>query len=122
MIERVKNAPTPSHDIGATVCWVTSEPLLRPGQKLTIMHTTRTGRGMDKGVQYRLEVNILYRDQEAGELRLNENGRVQLRTTAPLLCDAYSKNRATGSWIIIDEASGVTVDADMITADRRKRP
>jgi sulfate adenylyltransferase large subunit len=67
-----------------------------------------------KDIQYRLDVNTLHRDQETGELGLNEIGRVQLRTTVPLLCDSYSKNRTTGSFILIDEATGVTVGAGMI--------
>jgi bifunctional enzyme CysN/CysC/sulfate adenylyltransferase subunit 1 len=113
MIARVNNAPKPSQDIDAMVCWMTNEPL-RPRQKLAIKHTTRTGRAMVKDVQYRLDVNTLHRDQETKELGLNEIGRVQLRTTVPLLCDPYSKNRTTGSFILIDEATGVTVGAGMI--------
>jgi bifunctional enzyme CysN/CysC/sulfate adenylyltransferase subunit 1 len=113
MIARVKNAPSPSQDIDAMVCWMTNEPL-RPRQKLAIKHTTRTGRALIKDIQYRLDVNTLHRDQETGELGLNEIGRVQLRTTVPLLCDSYSKNRTTGSFILIDEATGVTVGAGMI--------
>ncbi|MGN6131705.1 MAG: sulfate adenylyltransferase subunit 1, partial [Nocardioidaceae bacterium] len=113
MIARVKNAPKPSQDIDAMVCWMTNEPL-RPRQKLAFKHTTRTGRAMVKDLQYRLDVNTLHRDQETGELGLNEIGRVQLRTTVPLLCDPYSKNRTTGSFILIDEATGVTVGAGMI--------
>ena len=113
MIARVKNAPTPSQDIDAMICWMTNEPL-RPRQKLAIKHTTRTGRALVKDIQYRLDVNTLHRDQETGELGLNEIGRVQLRTTVPLLCDSYSKNRTTGSFILIDEATGVTVGAGMI--------
>ena len=87
---------------------------LRPRQKLAIKHTTRTGRAMVKDIQYRLDVNSLHRDQDTKELGLNEIGRVQLRTTVPLLCDPYSKNRTTGSFILIDEATGVTVGAGMI--------
>jgi bifunctional enzyme CysN/CysC/sulfate adenylyltransferase subunit 1 len=113
MIARVKNAPTPSQDIDAMVCWMTNTPL-QPRQKLAIKHTTRTGRALVKDIQYRLDVNTLHRDQEAGRLDLNEIGRVQLRTTVPLLCDPYSKNRTTGSFILIDEATGVTVGAGMI--------
>jgi sulfate adenylyltransferase large subunit len=115
MIARVNNAPTPSQDIDAMVCWMTNEPL-RPRQKLAIKHTTRTGRALVKDVQYRLDVNSLHRDQETKELGLNEIGRVQLRTTVPLLCDPYSKNRTTGSFILIDEATGVTVGAGMINS------
>ena len=40
-----------------------------------------------KDIQYRLDVNTLHRDQDTKELGLNEIGRVQLRTTVPLLCD-----------------------------------
>ncbi len=113
MIARVKNAPTPSQDIDAMVCWMTTTPL-KPRQKLAIKQTTRTARALVKDIQYRLDVNTLHRDQETKELGVNEIGRVQLRTTVPLLCDPYSKNRTTGSFILIDEATGVTVGAGMI--------
>ncbi len=115
MIARVRNAPTPSQDIDAMVCWMTNAPL-RPKQKLAIKHTTRTARALIKDVQYRLDVNTLHRDQDTHELGLNEIGRVQLRTTVPLLCDPYSKNRTSGSFILIDEATGVTVGAGMINS------
>jgi sulfate adenylyltransferase large subunit len=115
MICRPQNAPKPSQDIDAMICWMTNEPL-RPRQKLAIKHTTRTGRALIKDIQYRLDVNTLHRDQETKELGLNEIGRVQLRTTVPLLCDPYNKNRTTGSFILIDEATGVTVGAGMINS------
>ncbi|HET7735984.1 MAG TPA: GTP-binding protein [Nocardioidaceae bacterium] len=115
MIARLNNAPKASQDIDAMICWMTNEPL-RPRQKLAIKHTTRVGRALVKDVQYRLDVNSLHRDQETKELGLNEIGRVQLRTTVPLLCDPYSKNRTTGSFILIDEATGVTVGAGMINS------
>ena len=115
MICRPQNAPKPSQDIDAMICWMTNEPL-KPRQKLAIKHTTRAGRALVKDIQYRLDVNTLHRDQETKELGLNEIGRVQLRTTVPLLCDPYSKNRTTGSFILIDEATGVTVGAGMINS------
>ena len=115
MICRPQNAPRPSQDIDAMVCWMTNAPL-KPRQKLAIKHTTRSGRALVKDIQYRLDVNSLHRDKETKELGLNEIGRVQLRTTVPLLCDPYSKNRTTGSFILIDEATGVTVGAGMINS------
>ncbi|MDQ3628479.1 MAG: GTP-binding protein [Actinomycetota bacterium] len=115
MICRPQNAPTPSQDIDAMVCWMTNAPL-RPRQKLAIKHTTRSGRALVKDIQYRLDVNTLHRDQETKELGLNEIGRVQLRTTVPLLCDPYATNKTTGSFILIDEATGVTVGAGIINS------
>jgi bifunctional enzyme CysN/CysC/sulfate adenylyltransferase subunit 1 len=113
MIARVNNAPEPMQDVDAMVCWMTTTPM-QPRQKLAIKHTTRTGRALVKEIQYRLDVNTLHRDQETQELGLNEIGRVKLRTTVPLLADPYSRNRETGSFILIDEATGVTVGAGMI--------
>jgi sulfate adenylyltransferase large subunit len=115
MICRPQNAPKPSQDIDAMVCWMTNAPL-KPRQKLAIKQTTRSGRALVKDIQYRLDVNTLHRDKETKELGINEIGRVQLRTTTPLLCDPYSKNRTTGSFILIDEATGVTVGAGMINS------
>ncbi|MGH1561495.1 sulfate adenylyltransferase subunit 1 [Mumia sp. DW29H23] len=113
MICRPQNAPTPTQDIDAMICWMTNEPL-RPRQKLAIKHTTRNARALVKDIQYRLDINSLHRDQETKELGLNEIGRVKLRTTAPLFVDPYEKNRTTGSFILVDEATGITVGAGMI--------
>jgi bifunctional enzyme CysN/CysC/sulfate adenylyltransferase subunit 1 len=115
MICRPANAPKPSQDIDAMICWMAPEPM-RPRQKVAIKHTTRMGRAMVKDLQYRLDVNTLHRDLDTKELGLNEIGRVQLRTTVPLLCDPYEKNRRTGSFILIDESTGVTLGAGMINA------
>ena len=67
MICRPQNAPRPSQDIDAMICWMSTNPL-QPRQKLAIKHTTRTARTMIKDVQYRLDVNSLHRDLETKEL------------------------------------------------------
>ena len=82
--------------------------------KLTIKHTTRTAKALVKDIQYRLDVNTLHRDDQATTLALNEIGRVTLRTTQPLFYDEYRRNRETGSFILIDEATNYTVGAGMI--------
>ena len=117
MICRVHNAPAATQDVDAMVCWMTEEPLL-PGQKYTIKHTTRTARAMVKELQYRLDVNSLHRDHEAGRLGLNDVGRIRLRTTQPLLCDSYRRNRSTGGFVLIDEATNRTVGAGMVNEVR----
>ena len=65
-------------------------------------------------LRYRLDVNTLHRDEEADGLGLNEIGRVRLRLSAPLFVDEYRRNRATGSFILIDEATNDTVGAGMV--------
>jgi bifunctional enzyme CysN/CysC len=114
MICRPHNAPTPTQDVEAMVCWMDETRPLTPGAKYAIKHTTRTARTLVKNLHYRLDVNTLHRDDGATGLSLNEIGRVRLRTTAPLLCDPYRRNRATGGFIVIDETTNRTVGAGMI--------
>jgi bifunctional enzyme CysN/CysC len=114
MICRPHNAPAVAQDIEAMVCWMDETAPLRVGGKYAIKHTTRTARTVVRGLQYRLDVNTLHRDEDAAQLTLNEIGRVRLRTTVPLLADEYRRNRTTGGFILIDESTNRTVAAGMI--------
>ncbi|MDQ2781980.1 sulfate adenylyltransferase subunit CysN [Lapillicoccus sp.] len=115
MICRPANQPTVSQDIDAMICWMDESAKLSVGAKYAIKHTTRTARTIVKGLSYRLDVNSLHRDDTVAELGLNDIGRVKLRTTVPLLCDEYTRNRSTGGFILIDEATNRTVAAGMIS-------
>jgi bifunctional enzyme CysN/CysC len=114
MLCRPNNAPAVAQDIEAMICWMDESAPLRVGGKYAIKHTTRTARTVVRGLQYRLDVNTLHRDEQAPELGLNEIGRVKLRTTVPLLADEYRRNRTTGGFILIDETTNRTVAAGMI--------
>jgi bifunctional enzyme CysN/CysC len=114
MICRPHNAPAVAQDVEAMICWMDETAPLRVGGKYTIKHTTRSARTVVRGLQYRLDVNTLHRDENAPQLGLNEIGRVKLRTTVPLLADEYRRNRTTGGFILIDEATNRTVGAGMI--------
>ncbi|TDD90197.1 GTP-binding protein [Actinomadura darangshiensis] len=118
MIARPNNRPEAAQDIEAMVCWMTPDRALTPRSKLVIKHTTRTAKTMVKALHYRLDVNTLHRDEQAGSLGLNEIGRVSLRVTQPLFVDDYARNRLTGGFILIDEATNNTVAAGMITGTR----
>lgn len=114
MICRPQNRPETGQDIDATICWMSESSILAPGSKLALKHTTRSVRALIKDLHYRLDINTLHRDEDANELTLNEIGRVSLRTTAPLFFDEYRRNRTTGSFILVDEATNETVGAGMI--------
>jgi bifunctional enzyme CysN/CysC len=113
MICRPHNAPMVTQDVDAMVCWMVEKPL-RPGAKLAIKHTTRSARAVVRELRYRLDVNTLHRDEDATELTLNDIGRIKLRTTQPLLADEYRRNRTTGGFILVDEATNATAGAAMI--------
>jgi len=113
MLSRPGNQPSVTQDIEATVCWMVDRPLVA-GARYTLKHTTRSVRAVVREVRYRLDVNTIHRDESASSLGLNDIGRIALRTTAPVMVDPYRRNRTTGSFILIDEATNVTAGAGMI--------
>ena len=114
MLARPQNQPEATGEFDAMVCWMADDKALEPGRDYVIKHTTRTTRARVTGLDYRLDVNTLHRDKGATALKLNELGRISLRTQVPLLLDEYSRNSATGSFILIDPDTNVTVAAGMV--------
>ena len=113
MICRDHNRPIEAREIDAMVCWMAERPL-SPRGRYRIKHTTRTALAKIDEVRYRIDVNTLHRDEQAGGLQLNEIGRLKLRLSSPLFVDQYRRNRATGSFILIDESTNDTVGAGMV--------
>ncbi|MFZ2526193.1 MAG: adenylyl-sulfate kinase [Rhodococcus sp. (in: high G+C Gram-positive bacteria)] len=115
MLCRPNNRPLVGTEIDAMVCWLTERSSLDPAARYVLAHTTKSVHARAVRLDYRLDVNTLHRDETSTTLGLNEIGRVQLRTQQPLLFDPYRRNRTTGSFILVDETTGSTVAAGMIT-------
>jgi bifunctional enzyme CysN/CysC len=116
LICRPNNRPIVGQDLDAMVCWMTDVPLVARA-RYALKHTTRWTRAVVGDVLYRLDVNTGHRDETAGRLALNDLGRVRLRTTTPIIHDGYRRNRTTGSFILVDEATNNTVAAGMLLAE-----
>ena len=112
MIVEAEDPPVTARELEAVVCWMSEAPL-RPDGRYVIKHTTRTAKTVVKQLEHRVDVNTL-EHLPARELALNEIGRVRLRCSAPLMVDPYSRNRTTGSFILIDESTNDTVGAGMV--------
>jgi bifunctional enzyme CysN/CysC len=117
LIARTNNYPRVAQEFDATVCWMADAATLEPGRDYVIKHTTRTTRAKVTALDYRLDVNTLHRDKTATALKLNELGRISLRTQVPLLLDEYTRNASTGSFILIDPNTNGTVAAGMVLRD-----
>jgi sulfate adenylyltransferase subunit 1 (EFTu-like GTPase family) len=112
MIVEAEDQPVAARELEAMVCWMAEAPM-SPRGRYTLKHTTRTARAIVDELEHRIDVNTL--DHEpASQLELNEIGRVRLRCSAPVMVDPYSRNRTTGSFILIDEATNDTVAAGMV--------
>jgi sulfate adenylyltransferase large subunit len=80
----------------AHVVWMDERPL-DPGRTYLLKHATRT-------VTAQVET----------ALELNQIGTVTLSTSRPIAFDPYSRNRTTGSFVLIDPATNFTAGAGMI--------
>jgi sulfate adenylyltransferase large subunit len=116
MIVEAEDQPVAARELDAVVCWMGEKPMA-PGGRYAIKHTTRTARAIIGEIEHRVDVNSL-EHLPTQQLELNEIGRVLIRSSAPLMVDRYRRNRTTGSFILIDEATNDTVGAGMIQGAR----
>jgi bifunctional enzyme CysN/CysC len=104
-------APLVGYDVLADVCWMTDRPARA---RCWIKHGTRTTKAIISELVHVLDVNTLEPVLEPADLRLNDLARIRLVTGTPLVADPYDVNRATGSFVIVDEATNTTAAAGMI--------
>ena len=113
MIVRSGDSVSMANQFDADICWLSEQPLdLR--RKYAIKHTTKTAKALISQIQYRVDVNTLRHINGISQLQMNDIARVGVKVQQPLVIDSYARNRATGSFIVIDEASHSTVAAGMI--------
>ncbi|PHS23071.1 MAG: sulfate adenylyltransferase subunit CysN [Methylophaga sp.] len=97
----------------ATVVWMTEKPLIS-GKQYNFKVGVSESIGILTGIDSQIDVNTLA-ENEASELKLNEIGQCEFSLSKPVVFDAYKRNRSTGSFIIIDRLTNVTIGAGMIT-------
>lgn len=115
MIVKEGNLPQIDQDITITMCWMNPRPMQLNG-KYAVKHTTKDVRCIIKELHHKINVNTLEEIvPEVPELKMNEIGKVTVRTTKPLFFDSYSKNRKTGAVVLIDEGTNETVGVGMIS-------
>ena len=113
MIARPNNQPTVCQEVELMMCWLDNKSL-NPTGKYILRHTSNEVRAKVKEVRYKVDVNTLHRNEDELEIKMNDIARVKLRLAKPIFTDSYSKNRITGSVILIDEATNNTVASGMI--------
>ena len=113
MLVRENNQPDSIQDLDVRVCWLSDRPM-RPGAKYELRHTSREVKAVVKEVVYKLDINTLHRMEDDLEVGMNDIARMRIRTAAPVLADDYRRNRATGSFILVDPTTRLTVAAWVI--------
>ena len=112
MLVPVDDPPITSTRIAANLIWLSSTPL-RNDVRYFIKHTTKTVVARVTRLSHVLDVD-LFEERPADTVQFNEIGQVEFELYAPIFCDPYERNRATGSFILIDPITNDTVAAGMI--------
>lgn len=112
MLVKAEAMPTVAKEFRAMLCWL-SETSLDKNRKYLVKHTTRTAKCLFSSIDYRVDVNTL-EPHFNPTVGMNDIVHVAMKVQQPLAFDHYTRNRASGSFIVIDEASNNTVAAGMI--------
>jgi sulfate adenylyltransferase subunit 1 (EFTu-like GTPase family) len=96
------------------ICWFADKKTLKERGRFHLRHTTNEVRAVVTEVLYKVNISTLEKTQESTEFSVNDIGCIRIRTSAPIFFDAYSENRTTGSFILVDEQTNNTVAAGMI--------
>jgi bifunctional enzyme CysN/CysC len=118
MLVHPRNLPRVERSVEAMVVWMNDQPL-EVAKTYLIKHGTAVVKGSCAEIQYRVDPNTLHRE-DGKRLDLNDIGRARFTLFKPLFVDEYRRNRQTGSFILIDPLTNVTVGAAMVIA--RARP
>lgn len=113
MLVPPSHPPHVSRQIDARIVWMQEEPL-EIGRNYLLRHTTQVVGAAVQAVRYRINVNTLEKETSSA-LQMNDMGAVVIESHKPLFCDPYRRNRATGSFILLDPMTNATVAAGMIT-------
>jgi len=117
MLVAADSAPRVARQFHANVVWLHADPL-EIGKTYLVKQTARQTKIRATGIRHRVNVNTLTHESVT-QLQMNEVASVDFETNVPMFFDAYHRNRATGSFILIDPLSNATVGAGMILAESR---
>jgi bifunctional enzyme CysN/CysC len=108
----VASAPVVADQFAATVLWL-SDTTMFPGRSFLIKIGTRTVLATVTSLKYRIDV-ATGAHIAARTLSMNEMGLCNIGLITPVPIDAFSDNRATGAFIVIDRFTNATTGAGMI--------
>ncbi len=101
-------------DFSAQVCWLDHQAL-SPGKTYLLQHGIHITKAKISQITERLDVVAQTSTENVDSLKLNEIGRISLRTAQAIHADRYADNPANGAFILIDEFSNSTVGVGFVS-------
>ena len=114
MLVHPDNVPHIGRHFTTMLVWMDEEPM-DTSKQFFLKHNTNTTRSTIAAIRNRVDVNTL--EEKPGQpFVLNEIGQVDILTAKTLFFDAYTQNRQTGAFILIDPITNNTSAVGMILA------
>jgi sulfate adenylyltransferase subunit 1 len=113
MVVGLDHFPGVGTELSARLCWMNPKPLVA-GRKYFLKHNTQTVQAIVNGINGRVDVSNYEIISPITELGLNDIGDVRIKTAKPLVFDGYRHNRLTGSFILIEQGTNLTMAAGML--------
>lgn len=114
LIAKPDHKPYVSEEFDAMICWFNDKKPLRPKGKFHLRHTTNEARAVVTELLYKVNISTLQKHTNSMEFGLNDIGCIRIRCGSPIFFDPYTRNRTTGSFVLVDEQTNNTVAAGMI--------
>ncbi|MCG8207200.1 sulfate adenylyltransferase subunit 1 [Tenacibaculum finnmarkense] len=113
MLVKTTQEPTVAKQLNATICWMDKTPL-QASSKYIIKHGVNEVQAKITALTSIIKTDFSGKEENPSELVLNAIGEVSLKVNKPLFFDSYSKNKATGSFILIDPKTNNTAGVGFI--------
>jgi sulfate adenylyltransferase subunit 1 len=113
MIVPVNSFYTQATSFTATINWMDESPLTS-GKTYLLQHGVNRVKAKVVSIQNILDITTMGEKEDASAFRLNDIGRVTLKSAKPIFADRYAENPRNGAFILIDEFSNNTVAVGMI--------
>ena len=113
MLTVSNNLTEVGQDIEVKICWLNKKPL-NVGGKYILRHTTNEVTAIVKTVSNKFNINTLESIENDTTIEMNDIGQIVIKLAKPICFDSYTKNRGTGSIILVDPFTFETVGAGMI--------
>lgn len=113
MLVKTNEQPTISKELSATICWMDKSPL-QASDKYYIKHGVNDVQAKIMSLSSIIKTDFSGKQENPSQLTLNEIGNVTLKVSKPLFFDSYEKNKANGTFILINPKTNNTAGVGFI--------
>jgi sulfate adenylyltransferase subunit 1 len=113
MLVSAQNNYQQTNSFSATLAWTDEQPL-QNGKTYLLQHGINRVKAKITALQAKLDIETMEEIHEVSQFRLNDIGRITIKTAKPIFADSYRSNPRNGAFILIDEFSNNTVAVGFI--------